>query len=638
MRMLTLKRNLVAATTFAAMTGGMTHAAERSDIPEKYTWDLTHLYKTEAAWQEAKDAFAEKIPSIAVYKGTLATSAETLHKALSLSFDMSKEYERLYSYASMLSDQDKRVAKHQERLQGLQQLGVKFNSAQAFIAPEILTADPAKIKGFVTQYKPLFPYAFYLDNVLRARAHTLSPQEEIIVAEAGNFAGSGEDIYSTFTNADLPYPTVKLSDGKTVRLDASAYTNYRGAKNRADRQKVFVAFWTEYGKFTRTLGNTLYAQVKSHLFEMKVRNFKSSLESSLFEDNIPKEVYHELIANVRNSLPTLHRYLALRQRMMGLKDLRYDDLYAPLVASAKKTYTPEQAMDMTLEAFAPLGSDYVQALKKGYAERWTDFLPSTGKRSGAYSNGSAYDVHPYQLLNFMGNYDDVSTLAHESGHSMHSYLANKTQPYATHDYSIFVAEVASTLNENLLLDNALKKAENDDERLSLLGSFLEGLRTTLYRQTLFAEFELRIHEMAEKNESLTGENLTDSYLKLVRDYYGHDKGICVVDALYGNEWAYIPHFYYNFYVYKYATSLIASLSIAKKIREELAQTPPVTKTRDAYLAMLTAGGSRYPMELLKSVGVDMTTTEPFAAAMGEMNRIMDEMEAILAKKTSKKKS
>ncbi|CAN0342750.1 unnamed protein product, partial [Phaeothamnion confervicola] len=336
----------------------------------------------------------------------------------------------------------------------------------------------------------------------------------------------------------------------------------------------------------------------------------------------------QLLADVHANLPTLHRYLRLRQRLMKVDKLRYEDLYAPIVQGKSPEYTPEQAMELTLQATAPLGADYQKLLKQAYKDRWVDFLPSTGKRSGAYSDGSGYDVHPYQLLNFNGAYEDVSTLAHESGHSLHSYFSNTKQPYGLHNYSIFVAEVASTLNENLLLHSMLANAKDNRLKLFLLGSYLENMRGTLFRQALLAEFQLRIHEMAEKGESLTGDNMNALYLKLLREYYGHDKGVCQIDELYGVEWAYIPHFYYNFYVYQYATSQVASTSIAGAILAEEASGKGTHVARDAYLNMLASGSSDYPVNLLKKAGVDMTSSAPFNAAMKEMNRIMDEIEAL----------
>jgi oligoendopeptidase F len=392
--------------------------------------------------------------------------------------------------------------------------------------------------------------------------------------------------------------------------------------------KVFQAFWSRYKEFTGTLGSTLYANVKAHVFNRDVHKFESSLEASLFNVNVPTTVYRQLISDVNANLPTLHRYLRLRQRMMGVDTLRYEDLYAPIVKRVDLRYTPEQAMDLTLAAVAPLGTEYAGGLKAGFDDRWVDWMPTTGKRSGAYSTG-AYDVHPYQLQNFTGLYDEVSTLAHESGHSMHTWLSYKHQPYVTADYPIFVAEVASTANEALLLDHMLAKEKDPDVRLFLLGSRLDNLRTTLFRQTLFAEFELAIHERVEKGEALSGESLNAIYLELLQRYYGDAQGVCRIDPLYAVEWAYIPHFYYNFYVYQYATSIVASSSIANGILAERSAKKPSTKARDAYLRMLSSGSSKYPIDLLKDAGVDMTTSAPFGAAMTEMNRVMDQMEKLL---------
>lgn len=607
-------------------------SAERTEIPDKYQWKLTDIYPTEADWDQAKKRLEKRIPEVAAFKGHLGDSAGTLYAALSTMADLDKELSRLLSYASMRYDQDTRVAASLERLQAGEQVAAQFGAAVSYIRPEILSLDPARVEAFVKEEPRLKDYRPYLDNILRMKEHTLTPPEEQVVARAlGQMGSTADAVYGIFTNADLPYPDVELTSGEKVRLDAAAYTKYRAAANREDRMRVFKAFWGKYAEFKRTLGTTLYSAVKAHIFTKDVRKYHSCLEAALDRDNIPVAVYDQLIADVHKNLPVLHRYLRLRQRMMGLDQLRYEDLYAPIVSKVDLAYTPEEAMKLTLDACAPLGPDYVSALKKGYESGWVDFMPSTGKRSGAYSNGSVYDVHPFQLLNFMGTYEDVSTLAHESGHSMHSYLSNKNQPYITANYSIFVAEVASTLNENLLLHHMLKITQDDATRLYLLGSALDNMRQTLFRQTLFAEFEKTIHDMAERGETLSGDNLSALYLKLLREYYGHDQGICVVDDLYGVEWAYIPHFYYNFYVYQYATSLTASSYIADAIRQEAGGKKPSTRARDAYLKMLSSGSSKYPIDLLRDAGVDMTTSAPFDAAMREMNRIMDEMEAILAR-------
>jgi oligoendopeptidase F len=602
-------------------------AVERSAIPEKYTWKLADIYPSVAAWTEAKEGLSKRMAGLNAHRGHLAESSDALYQVLSAVYGVDREVNRLNAYASMLSDQDKREAKALEMQQAAAQLGVDFQAATSWLQPEILAVDPAKLRAFIAQDKRLSEYRFFLEDTLRWKSHTLGAPEENIVAEAGAL-DSGRNTYSVFKDAELPYPTVKLSTGVEVRLDPAAYTLQRASAVREDRDKVFSAFFGAFKAYRGTLGSTLYAHVQAHVFTKKVRHFDSALQAALFRDNIPTAVYQQLLKDVHQSLPSLFRYLKLRQRMMGLDALRYQDLYAPLVAKVDLSFSPEEARALTLEAVAPLGKTYVEALKKGFESRWTDYLPSPGKSPGAYSTG-VYGVHPFQLLNFNGKYEDLTTLAHESGHSMHTYFSYLNQPYATSNYSIFVAEVASTLNENLLVHFMLQKAKDDATRLSLLGTYLDSLRTVLFRQTLFAEFELRAHEMVEHGETLSGDNLSALYLKLVREYYGHDQGVCRVDEVIAYEWAYIPHFYADFYVYQYATSLVASTSLAKGIRAEAGTSS--TRARDAYLTLLKSGGSEYPVEELKKAGVDMTTSAPFQAAIAEMNSTMDEMERILAK-------
>ncbi|MBP7147929.1 MAG: oligoendopeptidase F [Acidobacteria bacterium] len=610
---------------------GLAVAADRAQVPEKYRWNLADLFPSREAFVQAKQQVTARIPEMAKFEGRLGESPQMFYEALSTFMDIDRQLGRIANYASQLHDEDTRDSSTMAMKQEVEQLLVQAGATRSFLRPEILAMDPAKVWQFVDAEPRLKEYRQFLDDILRWKPHTLSPTEERIVAQTGRFAGAGQTVHSVFTNADMPYPEVTLSSGEKVRLDAQAYTKYRALPNREDRLKVFQAFWSRFQEFRRTLGASLSSDVQTHVFDRDVHKFQSSVEAALFRDNIPVAVYRQLIEDVHANLPALHRYLELRRRIMKLDQLGYEDVYAPLVERVEMTYTPEQAMDLVISAAAPLGQDYVAALRRAYEERWVDFLPSTGKRSGAYSTG-IYDVHPYQLLNFMGHYEDVSTLAHEFGHTIHTYLSNKTQPYPTHDYSIFVAEVASTLNENLLLYQMLGRAQDDNTRLFLLGSYLENLRGTLFRQTLFAEFELKIHELAEKGEALTGDALNALYLDLVRTYYGHDKGVCKVDDLYSVEWAYIPHFYYNFYVYQYATAVVASSSIARGIREEAQAAKPATARRDAYLQMLSSGSSEYPIELLRGAGVDMTTSAPFNAAVAEMNRIMDEMDKILARR------
>jgi len=408
-------------------------------------------------------------------------------------------------------------------------------------------------------------------------------------------------------------------------VDQAGYGELRTLPNRADRQKVMAAFFESLGGFSRTFGTTMNATVQKSLFFAKARKYPTTLEMGLDSANIPVSVYTRLVDGVNRNLPAFHRYLGLRKRMMGIDQLHYYDLYAPLVSSVDVKYSPEESQKHILAAMAPLGPDYASVVQRAFTERWIDLFPNEGKRSGAYSNGGAYDVHPYMLINYLGQYNDMSTLAHELGHTMHSYYSNKTQPYALAGYPIFVAEVASTFNEALLIDHVLGQIKDDATRLSVLGNYLENIKATVFRQTQFAEFELRVHERGQKGEPLTGDALAKLYADITRKYYGHDKGICIVDDYVAHEWSYIPHFYRDFYVFQYATSFTASLALAEKVSagDEAA--------KKRYLTFLGSGGSNYPIDLLKQAGVDMTTDEPLDLTIRKMNRVMDEMEKLLAK-------
>jgi oligoendopeptidase F len=609
------------------------HAVERSGVPDKYRWDLSALYPDEAAWAASKQEFLAAIPGVAAHQGKLGESASSLLAAMTAYEQAARRAERLYSYAFQRYSEDTRVARTMQMQQEMSQAYSDFRSAVAFTRPELISIGREKIDAFVAAEPRLAQYRMYFDDVLRATPHTLGPSEEKIIARLSVLGEAGGTVQSVLRSADMPFPEVTLSDGRKVRLDAAAYEKYRASPNKADRDLAFDAFWKAYGDFKRTYAATLNAHVLSHVAHKDVRKFPTSLDAALFDFNIPRSVYEQLLADVHANLPTLHRYLKLRQKVMGVERLGYEDLYAPIVQQVDLEYTPEQGMQMTLDAFAPLGTEYVETLRRGYAERWVDFMPNVGKEAGAYSN-TVYGVHPYQLMNFNGAWVDVSTLAHESGHSMHSYMSNAKQPWATSNYSTFVAEVASTLNENLLVHHVLDQTRDDRTRMFLLSSYLDSMRTTLFRQTLFAEFELRIHEMVERGEPLTGDSLNALYLGLLRQYYGHDAGVVAVDEKYGAEWAFIPHFYTNFYVYQYATSMIGGMQLADGIIGPQAKKSGAwQKNRDAYLRLMSAGSSKYPVDLLKDAGVDMTTSGPFDAAMREMNTIMDEIERIHAKGT-----
>jgi oligoendopeptidase F len=599
---------------------------ERAGVPAAHQWRLDDLYPSDSAWKQAKDEVAGRLDEILRYKGNLTDSSASLLACLTLHSEFSKAFGRLHSYAHMKSDEDTRDATYLAMKQEIEQLITEYNTRASFIEPEIVTLEPATVERFIGEESGLKTYRMYLLDVLRAKPHTLSQQEEKILARTGQMADGPGSAYTVFSNAEMPYPQITLGDGTVATLNKSGYALHRASPHRADREAVFQAFWTSVNKFRQTFGVQLYSHLQTHIFYTRSRNYESSLHRALDRNNIPVEVYHSLIRNVRDNLDTFHRYLRLRKQMLGVDTLKYSDLYAPVVKGLDLKYTFDQGRDLYLDALKPLGPEYRRAAETAFEQRWIDVYPTPGKRSGAYSNGSAYDVHPYILLNFNGQYDDVSTLAHEMGHALHSYYANKTQPFPLAEYSTFVAEVASTFNETLLIHKMLREIRDDDARLSLLMNYLDGIKGTVFRQTQFAEFELRMHEMAERGEPLTGDAFTKLYGEILRDYYGHDKGVCHIEDLYTVEWAYIPHFYYNFYVYQYSTSFTAATALA----EETLRGDEGTAQR--YLRFISAGGSEYPIAVLKEAGVDMTTAGPFQMTMAVMNRTMDEIEAILARR------
>ena len=620
----------VAALTVLSLLLGEGEAAaqtrDRSTVAEKDTWRLEDLYDSDEAWGAAKDKVAKALDSVLQYKGKLATAADVIFSCLNLLSDIDKELGRLRSYASMKSDLDTRVARHMAMQQEMDQLATNFSSKSSYVEPELVELQRSDIDRFIGEQPELSVYRFYLYDVLRRKEHKLSAKEEKIVAQAAMMAGGPSTIYGIFTDAELPYPEVTLSDGTEAKLNQAGYTKYRALVNRQDRELVFRAFWDAMNDYRRTLGASLYSNVKADVFYARVRGYSSSLHSSLDVNNIPVEVYHALVDNVNRNLSRFHRYLEIKKRMLGVDVLKYSDLYAPTVKGVDLEYTIDEAKALVLESCAPLGKAYTDVVAKAFSDRWIDVYPTQGKRSGAYSNGSAYDVHPYILLNYNGQYNDVSTLAHELGHTMHSYLSNQNQPYPLADYSIFVAEVASTFNEALLHDLMLKKIRDDDVRLSLLMEYLDGIKGTVFRQTQFAEYELKIHEIVERDEALTGDLLTQVYAEILKEYYGHDKGVTLIEDHMTVEWAYIPHFFYNFYVYQYSTSFTASTALAERV---------ISKDEGAVqnvLAFLSAGGSKYPIDILRDAGVDMATSEPFDRTMAAMDRTMDEIEKILEKK------
>ena len=599
---------------------------DRSEIEEKDTWNVYDLYESDDAWNAAKEKFISEAAKLESFKGKLGSSAKELLKFLELQSDISKEASRLYIYTSLKSDVDLRDQDNQARNKDIRQVYITLGQKTAFVAPELAAIPEETMKKFIQEEEGLKIYELQLMDTYRMKKHTLSEAEELIMAKAGMTSGTASSVYGVFSDAEMPWPKATLSDGTEIEVNKITYAKYRMSPNKKDREIVFEALWKHYKKFEGTFGELTNGQIKSHMFTAQARHYNNCLEAALKGNNIPTDVYHSLIENVNKNLPTLHRYLKLKKRMMGLDTLKYSDLYAPAVKGVELNYTYDEAQDLILNALKPLGKEYCSTVDKAFNNRWIDVYPTKGKRGGAYSNGSAYDVHPYILMNYNDTYDNVSTLAHELGHTMHSYFSNTRQPFALADYPIFLAEVASTFNEVLLADYMKKKLKDDDLRLSLLMSMLDGFKGTLFRQTQFAEFELRMHEAAEAGKPLTGKALSEIYYDITSRYYGDKEGICVVPQYIEMEWAYIPHFYYNFYVYQYSTSFVASQALAADVMKG------DKKATEKYMNFISSGCSDWAINTLKTAGVDMMSPEPFNKTIENMNSIMDEIESILDKK------
>jgi len=620
-----MTRHILALLGLLAIASTLASAA--TERPED-RWNLADLYPDTAAWNADAAKVADALGTFSGCRGHLGDSAQRLRQCLDLQADFSKRFTRLAVYANESLSQDTGAAASLELTQKTQVLESKMEEATAFERPEVLGLGKERIDAFFAQERALAPYRHPLDVILRAAPHTLDAEGEGIVAAFNLSSGAAGEAYQILSNADMPWPTVRLSDGTEAKLDQAGYTKYREAANRDDRKKVFDAFWGKFKEFERTFGVTFYANLKEDTVYAKVRHYPDSITRALDANKVPVAVYDTLIAQANANLPTLHRYFRLRAKMLGVKQMRYYDIYPPLVPGGRD-YPIDEGKKLMLEAVAPLGDAYVAAMKEGLEHRWMDVYPRPRKLSGAHMAGRAYDVHPYLLINYTNNYESVSTIAHEWGHAMHSYLANRAQPFVTAGYPIFIAEIASTLNEALLLDHMLKTAKDDDARLLYLGNALEGLRGTFFRQAMFAEFEREVHARVDRGEPLTGEAITKIYATILRRYHGEAEGVVKIDDLYTVEWAYIPHFYNAFYVFQYATSIAASSLFAEAI---LKGEPGA---RDRYLKLLSAGGSDYPYELVKAAGVDLASPAPYQAVAARMNRIMDEIEAIEARKAKR---
>jgi oligoendopeptidase F len=597
-------------------------AAERTED----RWNLADLYPSGKAWTDDAARLEAQLKEFAACRERLGESARRLKACLDAQADFAKRYARLEEYASELLAEDTGAPESLELNEKARILGAKLEEATSFMKPEILHLGKARLERFFAREKSLAVYRHPLDAILRAAGHTLDSKGESIVAAFALSKEAASSTHRILTNAELPWPTLRLADGKEVKLDQSAYTEYREAANRDDRKKVFDAFWGTWKQFERTFGVIFHESLKKDAIYTRVRKYPDTLSRALDRERLPAAIYETLIAETNRNLPTLHRYFRLRAKLLGIAgEMRYYDIYPPLVSSARK-YPIDEGRKMMLEAVKPLGERYVAAMAAGLQNRWMDVYPRPRKLSGAHMAGSAYDVHPFVLMNYNDNYESVSTLAHEWGHAMHSYLSNAAQPFVTSDYAIFVGEIASTFNEALLLEHVLKNAADDNERLLYLGSALENLRGTFFRQAMFAEFEREVHARVDRGEPLSGDKLTRIYGEILRRYHGDRGGVVKIDDLYTVEWAYIPHFYRPFYVFQYATSIAASSLLADAV---LKGEPGA---RERYLKLLSAGGSDYPYELVKEAGVDLASSAPYRAVVARMNRIMDDIEAIQARR------
>jgi len=616
-----LKSSVLLVTCLALGAVGL--ASDHADDPAA-VWDLTRLYPSREAWLESRENVAASIVQLARYRDTLGEGGERLQGLLDEIGAIRRTLGRMGVYAGGSADVDMRRAEANELTQWQRDLWVELSRATSFMRPEVLQLGEDRVMTYLARTPGLAPYRFYLEEVLRFAPHTLGEEAERVLAGVGAFAGGSRSTYGMLTNADIPWPVVTLSTGEEVTLNAAGYSKHRAAPAREDRRLVFETFWGVYVTYERTFGTTFSAMVNKDLFYARSRNYPDSLTQALAGENVPTAVLNALVSEVNAGLPVLHRHLRLRQRMLGLDDSHYHDIY-PDVVTSNRQFPLAEGKRLTLESAAPLGEEYLDLLRGALAGPWLHAYPATGKRSGAYMTGAAYDVHPYVFMNYQDDYDSVMTLAHEWGHGLHTLLANRTQPYPTSRYSIFVAEIAAILNEVLLLEHMLAEAATDDERLFYLGSALDGMRGTFFRQTMFAEFEAEAHARVAEGGTLTGASLTRLYADIVRRYHGHDEGVMTIADAYTREWAYIPHFYNSFYVYQYATSQAAANLFADRI---LAGEPGA---REAYLDLLRAGGSDHAYELVKRAGVDLATPAPYRATMARMERLMDRMEEILTR-------
>ncbi len=595
-------------------------AKQRNEIEEKYTWDLSTIFPTDEAFEAELAQVSEEVKKAASLAGHLLDSADSLLTTTEIQLDLMRRIEKLYSYAHMKNDQDTRVAKYQEYQAKGMTIYSEFGQSFAFYEPEFMAITEEQYQTFLAEQPGLQLYQHYFDKLLKKKAHILTQREEELLAGAGEIFGAAGETFAILDNADIVFPMVHDEDGNEVQLSHGNYITLVESKNREVRKEAYEALYSVYEQYQHTYAKTLQTNVKVHNYNAKVRKFSSAREAALSADFIPESVYDSLVSAVNKHLPLLQRYIVLRAKILGISDLKMYDMYTPLSETDYK-FTYEEALAKSEEVLAILGEDYLSRVKTAFSERWIDVHENQGKRSGAYSGGS-YDTNAFMLLNWQDTLDNLFTLVHETGHSMHSSYTRETQPYVYGDYSIFLAEIASTTNENILTEKLLEEVEDDAIRFAILNHFLDGFRGTVFRQTQFAEFEHAIHKADQEGQVLTSEFLNELYADLNEKYYGLKKED---NPQIQYEWARIPHFYYDYYVFQYSTGFSAASALAEKIVHGSQE------DKDKYLDYLKAGNSDYPLNVIKKAGVDMEKEDYLNAAFAVFERRLDEFEALVEK-------
>ena len=606
---------------FADTPAGTGKIAERADIEEKYKWNLEDIYPSVEAWEKAFAELSPKIDALSAFEGKLGESADTLLSFIKEEEDVSKELGRLYVYANMKSHEDLRVTGHQELAEKAENLMMRHAAATSFFRPEILSLPDGRLDAFIAENEGLSLYKFYFSELLREKAHILSLREEELLARTHEMASVAQNAFTMLTDADVKFPTIKDENGQDIELTEERYYKLSRSKDRSVRKAAFEGIHNTYGLYKNAIG-TLYAgSVKGDLFYSKVRKYENSLESSLFADNVPEAVYDNVVRTANDRAPLLHEYMGLRKRTLELGELHFYDLNVPLSEEPLTDVRYEDALTLIEEALAPLGDDYVKNLKRGFSERWIDVYENQGKRKGAYSWGS-YGTRPYVLLNYNGTLRDVFTIAHEMGHSLHSWYAHASQPQVYADYTILLAEVASTTNEALLLEHLLRKSSSETEKKWLLAYYFDMVRTTFFRQAMFAEYERETHRHVEAGGALTPERLSELWGTLCTKYHGPEM---TLDDPIRMEWARIPHFYTAFYVYKYVTGFTAAGAFSASILKE------GEPARDRYLTFLKSGSSAFSLDILRRAGVDLTSQDPFDRTMETFRGKLSEAKGLFGK-------